>query len=162
MLNSLEFYKAGTKVKINCPYLIADLKDCTGTIMESFSISRNDEMIHYYVINIPSTNDTVVLEPTYITVKPEISTAQRIILLGLRNLEYEYIAKDKCGNIHAFIDYPIKRDNYPIISKNNKWYATSLATTPRTETMLNKYLGDLCNWEDEEPTSINWLLNETE
>ena len=161
MINSLEFYKAGTEVKINCPYLITDLKDCTGTIMESFSISRNDEMINYYIINIPSIKDTVVLESTYIIVKPEINTAQRIILLGLRNLGYEYIAKDKCGSIHAFIDCPIKRDNYPIISKNNKWYATSLATTPRTETMLNKYLGDLCNWEDEEPTSIDWLLDET-
>ena len=51
MLNSLEFYKAGMKVKINCPYLITDLKDCTGTIMESFSISRNDEMINYYTVS---------------------------------------------------------------------------------------------------------------
>ena len=158
MINSLEFYKAGTEVKINCPYLIADLKDCTGTIMKSFSISRNDEMINYYIINIPSIKDTVVLESTYIIVKPEINTAQRIILLGLRNLGYEYIAKDKCGSIHAFIDCPIKSDNCPIISKNNKWNAT----TPRTETMLNEYLSDLCNWEDEKPTSIAWLLNETE
>lgn len=163
MLNSLEFYKAGTEVKINCPYLIADLKDCTGTIMEGFSISRNGEMIHYYVINIPSTNDTVVLEPKYFIMKPEISTAQRIILLGLRNLGYEYIAKDKCGNIHAFIDYPIKCDKCRIISKNNKWNdATYLASSQTTDTMLNKYLGDLCNWEDEKPTSIDWLLNETE
>lgn len=130
--------------------------------MESFSISRNDEMINYYIIDIPSIKDTVVLESTYITLKSEISTAQRIILVGLRNLGYEYIAKDKCGNINAFIDCPIKCDNC-IISKNNKWdSAISLATTPRTETMLNKYLGDLCNWEDEEPTSIDWLLNETE
>lgn len=59
MLNSLEPYKAGTKVKINCPYLINDLKDCTGTIMKSFPISRNDEMINYYIINIPSIKDTV-------------------------------------------------------------------------------------------------------
>ena len=49
MLNSLEFYKAGTEVKINCPYLIADMKDCTGTIMKSFSISRNDQMINLFI-----------------------------------------------------------------------------------------------------------------
>ena len=59
---------------------------------------------------------------------------------------------------HTRIYYcPIKCDNCPIISKNNKWNAT----TPRTETMLNEYLSDLCNWEDEKPTSIDWLLDET-
>lgn len=154
MVNSLGFYEVGTKVEINCPYLNDNLKDCIGTVVEYFSVPRDGEMIHYYIINIPSIKDTVVLESTYITVyitvKPEISTAQRIILLGLRNLGYEYIAKDKCGNIHALMNCPIKCD------------ITSLATAPRTETMLNKYLGDLCNWEDEKPTSIDWLLDETE
>lgn len=114
MVNSLGFYEVGTKVEINCPYLNDNLKDCIGTVVEYFSVPRDDEMIHCYIIYIPKIKDNVIVNQKYLTAKPDINVEGNIILTGLYELGYRYIAMDEDYNISAFNYAPVK-------SINGKW-----------------------------------------
>lgn len=93
MLNSLGFYEVNTKVKINCPYLNDNLKDCIGTVVEYFSVPRDDEMIHCYIIYIPKIKDNVIVNQKYLTAKPDINVEGNIILTGLYELGYRDILR---------------------------------------------------------------------
>ena len=158
MLNSLEFYEVNTKVKINCPYLNDNLKDCTGTVVESYSTPRDGEMIHYYTIYIPKIKNNVVVEQKYLTAKPDINVEGNIILTGLYELGYRYIAMDEDYNISAFNYAPVK-------SINGKWDVCCVGRTNvkvSTAPILNNYLLYLCSSSDDNPTSIAWLLDKPE
>lgn len=159
MINGLGFYEVDTKVKINCPYLNDNLKDCIGTVVESFSVPRDGEMIHYYTIYIAKIKDNVVVEQKYLTAKPDINVEENIILTGLYELGYRYIAMDN--------DYSISAFNYaPDKSTNGKWdvccVGRLLDVKVATPSMLHKYLLYLCSSSDTNPTSIAWLLDKPE
>ncbi len=158
MLNGLGFYEVDTKVKINCPYLNDNLKDCTGIVVEYSCIPRDGEMIHCYIIYIPKIKNDVVIEEKYLTAKPDINVEENVILTGLYELGYRYIAMDK--------DYSISAFNYaPAKSMNGKWDVCCVGrpnVKVATSSMLKEYLSYLCNSTDEEPTSIARLLDKTE
>lgn len=158
MLNSLGFYEVGTKVKINCPYLEDNLKDCLCTVIENIFISRNGEKIHYDIVDIPDINNNIVVEQKYLTAKPDINTEENIILTGLYNLGYRYIAMDENYDISAFNYAPSK-------SINDEWdvYCVDRHNMKVTSVpMLNNYLSSLCKCEDKTATSIAWLLGKPE
>lgn len=158
MLNSLGFYEVDTKVKINCPYLNDNLKDCTGTVVEYSCIPRDGEMIHCYIIYIPKIKNDVVIEEKYLTAKPDINVEENVILTGLYELGYRYIAMNKDFSISAFIYAPVK-------SINGEWVVycvdrpdVKITTVP----MFDNYLLHLCSSSDDNPTSIAWLLDKPE
>lgn len=155
MINSLGFYEVDTKVEINCPYLNDNLKNCTGTVVEYFSVPRDGEMIHCYIIYIPKIKDNVVIEQKYLTAKSDINVEENVILTGLYELGYRYIAMNK--------DYSISAFNYaPAKSINGKWVVCcmkELDVKIITVPMFDKYLLHLCSSSDTNPTSIAWLLD---
>lgn len=101
----------------------------------------------------PTVRGTIVGDITNKSSKPILTAKQQTILTGLLTLGYKYIARDGDNDLFAY-DRPPYRDKdygcfwssqYPRIDLNHINSARHV-------------LDNLCSWEDEKPTSIEWLL----
>lgn len=86
--------------------------------------------------------------PNYLTKIPKITSKQRTVLEALHLLGYRYLACDCIHNaLKAYNTRPYKLEAI--------WYSE----TPKIRVnSITKMLENLCSWEDEKPTSIEWLL----
>lgn len=70
----------------------------------------------------------------------------------LHDKEYKFIARDKCRALYRYKDKPIKKSTEWINKEFSAYYNFSIFTD----------LFQFIKWEDEEPTSIEKLLNNCE
>lgn len=96
----------------------------------------------------PTVKGTIIGDITNKSNEPKITDEQRTVLEGLYLLGYRYLA---CDSIHdtlmAYNTRPCKLEAI--------WYGE----TPKIRVnSITKMLENLCSWEDEKPTSIEWLL----
>lgn len=87
--------------------------------------------------------------------KIKISLATKYFLESL-NDKYEWIAKDKNGQVWVYGIKPIK-DN-----EVKKWFTSSGGATWGFKDAFKKELFNFLSWEDEEPTNIKELLENCE
>ena len=87
--------------------------------------------------------------------KIKIPLATKVILESL-NDKYEWIAKDKNGQVWVYGIKPIK-DN-----EVKKWFTSSGGATWGFKDAFKKELFNFLSWEDEEPTNIKELLENCE
>lgn len=81
--------------------------------------------------------------------KPSLTVEQQKVFMGLLALGYKYLACNNNGCLYAYNTYPHKNES------NNTWDHNDCAMRIRT---LTNVIDNFCSWEDEEPTSIEWLL----
>lgn len=85
--------------------------------------------------------------------KPILTVEQQMVLMGLLILGYKYIARDKDNALFAY-DRPPCRDKSSKGFWNGQYFMIDLNHINSTIHVLD----NLCSWEDEKPTSIEWLL----
>lgn len=101
----------------------------------------------------PTVRGTIVGDITNKSNKPKITDEQRTVLEGLYLLGYKYIARDKDNALFAY-DRPPCRDKGSKGFWNSQYFMIDLNHINSTIHVLD----NLCSWEDEKPTSIEWLL----
>lgn len=96
----------------------------------------------------PTVRGTIVGDVVNKPSEPKITDEQRTVLEGLCLLGYRYLACDCIHNaLKAYNTRPYKLEAI--------WYSE----TPKIRVnSITKMLENLCSWEDEKPTSIEWLL----
>lgn len=96
----------------------------------------------------PTVRGTIVGDMANKSSEPKITDEQRTVLEGLYLLGYRYLA---CNCIHnvlmAYNTRPYKLEAI--------WYGEMYQIRVNS---ITKMLDNLCSWEDEKPTSIEWLL----
>lgn len=96
----------------------------------------------------PTVRGTIVGDMANKSSEPKITDEQRTVLEGLYLLGYRYLA---CNCIHnvlmAYNTRPCKLEAI--------WYGEMYQIRVNS---ITKMLDNLCSWEDEKPTSIEWLL----
>lgn len=96
----------------------------------------------------PTVRGTIIGDITNKSNKPKITDEQRTVLEGLYLLGYRYLAR---GGVHntlmAHSTLPCKLET--------TWYGEMPKIRVNS---ITKMLDNLCSWEDEKPTSIEWLL----
>jgi hypothetical protein len=96
----------------------------------------------------PTVRGTIVGDMTNKSNEPKITDEQRTVLEALHLLGYRYLACDCIHNaLKAYNTRPYKLEAI--------WYSET--STIRVNS-ITKMLENLCSWEDEKPTSIEWLL----
>ena len=85
--------------------------------------------------------------------KPILTVEQQTVLMGLLILGYKYIARDKDNALFAY-DRPPCRGKGSKDFWNGQYFMIDLNHINSTIHVLD----NLCSWEDEKPTSIEWLL----
>lgn len=96
----------------------------------------------------PTVRGTIIGDITNKPNKPKITDDQRTVLEGLYLLGYRYLA---CNCIHnALMAYNTRPCKLEAI-----WYGEKYQISVNS---ITKILENLCSWEDEKPTSIEWLL----
>ena len=91
---------------------------------------------------------TIVGDMTNKSSKPRITDEQKTVLEGLYLLGYRYLACDCIHNaLMAYNTRPYKLEAI--------WYGERHQIRVNN---ITKILENLCSWEDEKPTSIEWLL----
>lgn len=96
----------------------------------------------------PTVRGTIVGDMANKSSKPKITDEQRTVLEGLYLLGYRYLACDDIRN--ALVAYETRPCKAEAI-----WYGGIHSISVNN---ITKVLNNLCSWEDEEPTSIEWLL----
>lgn len=103
----------------------------------------------------PTIRGTIVGDITNKSNKPKITDEQRTVLEGLYLLGYRYLACDKnlsiSDSLWVYTTIPYKND----LEKWDSHYGNSLCVD---NIISPNILNNLCSWEDEKPTSIEWLL----
>lgn len=84
--------------------------------------------------------------------KPILTVEQQTVLMGLLTLGYKYIARDEGNALFAY-DRPPYRDKGSKGFWNSQYFRIDLNLNSTIHVLDN-----LCSWEDEKPTSIEWLL----
>ena len=84
--------------------------------------------------------------------KPILTVEQQTVLMGLLTLGYKYIARDEGNALFAY-DRPPYRDKGSKGFWNSQYFSIDLNLNSTIHVLDN-----LCSWEDEKPTSIEWLL----
>lgn len=96
----------------------------------------------------PTVRGTIVGDMANKSSKPKITDEQRTVLEGLYLLGYRYLACDDVRNaLVAYDTHPCKAEAI--------WYGGIHSISVNN---ITKVLNNLCSWEDEKPTSIEWLL----
>lgn len=96
----------------------------------------------------PTVRGTIVGDVVNKPSEPKITDEQRTVLEALHLLGYRYLA---CNCIHN----ALKAYNTRPYKLEAIWYSE----TPKIRVnSITKMLENLCSWEDEKPTSIEWLL----
>lgn len=97
----------------------------------------------------PTVKGTIVGDMTNKSNESRITDEQRTVLEGLCLLGYRYLACDKGNYLYAYNTRPWKDKTAAI------WYSYeySMHIHKITDVIIS-----LCSWEDEKPTSIEWLL----
>lgn len=143
-------FKVGDRVKIT---------DFTGTIVETklvdnsikYHVKIDQGRIYTWVFQSslePTVRGTIVGDMANKSSEPKITGGQRTILEGLYLLGYRYLACDDIRN--ALVAYETRPCKAEAI-----WYG---GIHPISVNNITKVLSNLCSWEDEKPTSIEWLL----
>lgn len=101
----------------------------------------------------PTVRGTIIGDITNKSNKPKITDEQRTVLEGLYLLGYKYIARDKDNALFAYDRSPC-RDKGSKGFWNGQYFMIDLNHINSTIHVLD----NLCSWEDEKPTSIEWLL----
>lgn len=127
-------FKIGDRVKI---------VDFTGTII---GVKFEDNSIKYHV---KIDNGRIYTWVSQSSLKLRITDTQRTVLEGLYLLGCRYLACDKNNYLYAYSTRP-EKDEINTMWDSYEWSIPIYATT---DIMIN-----LCSWEDEKPTSIEWLL----
>lgn len=96
----------------------------------------------------PTVRGTIVGDMANKSSEPKITDEQRTILEGLYLLGYRYLACDDIRN--ALVAYETRPCKAEAI-----WYGGIHSISVNN---ITKVLSNLCSWEDEKPTSIEWLL----
>jgi|GEM_PF-678847 len=96
----------------------------------------------------PTVRGTIVGDMANKSSEPKITDEQRTILEGLYLLGYRYLACDDIRN--ALVAYETRPCKAEVI-----WYGGIHSISVNN---ITKVLSNLCSWEDEKPTSIEWLL----
>lgn len=100
------------------------------------------------VINEPIVKGTIVGDMAHKPSGSKITNEQRTVLEGLYLLGYRYLA---CNSIRdALVAYDTRPYKIETI-----WYGEKHQINVNS---ITKVLNGLCSWEDEKPTSIEWLL----
>lgn len=103
----------------------------------------------------PTVRGTIIGDMTNKPSKPRITDKQRTVLEGLYLLGYRYLACDKnlsiSDSLWVYTTIPYKND----LEKWDSYDGNSLCVD---NIISPNILNNLCSWEDEKPTSIEWLL----
>ncbi len=103
----------------------------------------------------PTVKGTIVGDITNKSSEPKITDEQRTVLEGLYLLGYRYLACDKnlsiSDSLWVYTTIPYKND----LEKWDSYDGNSLCVD---NIISPNILNNLCSWEDEKPTSIEWLL----
>lgn len=103
----------------------------------------------------PTVKGTIVGDVVNKPSEPKITDEQRTVLEGLYLLGYRYLACDKnlsiSDSLWVYTTIPYKND----LEKWDSYDGNSLCVD---NIISPNILNNLCSWEDEKPTSIEWLL----
>lgn len=103
----------------------------------------------------PTVKGTIVGDVINKPSEPKITDEQRTVLEGLYLLGYRYLACDKnlsiSDSLWVYTTIPYKND----LEKWDSYDGNSLCVD---NIISPNILNNLCSWEDEKPTSIEWLL----
>lgn len=103
----------------------------------------------------PTVRGTIVGDMANKSSEPKITDEQRTVLEGLYLLGYRYLACDKnlsiSDSLWVYTTIPYKND----LEKWDSYDGNSLCVD---NIISPNILNNLCSWEDEKPTSIEWLL----
>lgn len=103
----------------------------------------------------PTVRGTIVGDMANKSSKPKITDEQKTILEGLYLLGYRYLACDKnlsiSDSLWVYTTIPYKNDL-------EKWDSHDGNSLCVDNIISPNILNNLCSWEDEKPTSIEWLL----
>lgn len=126
--------------------------DLTGIIVNERKIEDNS--IEYLVRVEGNTGGSMYTWVSQSSLKSRITDEQKTILEGLYLLGYRYLACDINGEMWVYNLLPIK--------KSRTWRFDELEADKNLHLMfinnISDILNNLCSWEDEKPTSIEWLL----
>lgn len=125
--------------------------DLTGIIVNERKIEDNS--IEYLVRVEGNTGGSMYTWVSQSSLKSRITDEQKTILEGLYLLGYKYIARDKDNALFAY-DRPPCRGKGSKCFWNGQYFMIDLNHINSTIHVLD----NLCSWEDEKPTSIEWLL----
>jgi hypothetical protein len=99
----------------------------------------------------PTVRGTIIGYITNKSNEPKITDEQRTVLEGLSLLGYRYLACNKDNHLYAYSTHPWKDKTY----RDDVWFSGTNSMYIRT---ITDVISNLCSWEDEKPTSIEWLL----
>lgn len=111
------------------------------------------EIANGITLNVDRVVNTIELLTLSNKPKLNLTDEQRTVLEGLYLLGYKYIARDKDNALFAY-DRPPCRDKGSKGFWNGQYFMIDLNHINSTIHVLD----NLCSWEDEKPTSIEWLL----
>lgn len=97
----------------------------------------------------PTVRGTIVGDVVNKPSEPKITDEQRTVLEGLYLLGYRYLACNESNHLYAYNIRPRKDKTYAI------WFSYEYSTHIHK---ITDVISNLCSWEDEKPTSIEWLL----
>lgn len=98
----------------------------------------------------PTVRGTIVGDVVNKPSEPKITDEQRTVLEALHLLGYRYLACDKGNHLYAYSTRPWKDKG------NTIWYSYEYSMHIHK---ITDVISNLCSWEDEKPTSIEWLLD---
>lgn len=149
-------FKVGDRVKIT---------DCRGTIVGTklednsikYHVKIDQGRIYTWVFQNSlehMVKGTIVGDVVNKPSEPKITDEQRTVLEGLYLLGYRYLACDESNHLYAYNIHPWKDKTDAIwFSDEYSMHIHAIRIHAITNVMNN-----LCFWEDEKPTSIEWLL----
>ena len=148
-------------VRINCPYFNDKINGKIGKIVSNgkYDGIKNDTFYTVKVTHEEKENSTIstiilLVYSKHLTKIPKITSKQRTVLEALRLLGYNYIACDMNNKSYAFKECPEKDFRTRIWKAENEESKLPLNN-------VNYLMEGICSWDDEEPTSIYELLDNT-
>lgn len=144
-------FKKGDRVKI---------PNLTGTIVETklvdnsikYHVKIDQGRIYTWVFQNSlehMAKGTIVGDMANKSNESRITDEQRTVLEGLYLLGYRYLACDESNHLYAYNIRPWKDKTDAI------WFSDEYSTHIHA---ITNVMNNLCFWEDEKPTSIEWLL----